>query len=179
MEEQWRCQRVPNRQVVIERVEKFIGTSYWKDVNLRGKLYGEKAPVASIGVRSIPDGARPSFAEATGPQSAFLPTQLGASFGPSWSTHWFRVEFLVPSEWAGSEVHLLWDSSCEAMLWSPDGNPLQGLTGGSCDEARKEFILGRPFDPSSLASRTQVLFIEVACNGMFGCGFNGDIFPPH
>ncbi len=38
-------------------------------------------------------------------------------------------QFTVPSQWVGAEVHLLFDSGSEALLWR-DGQPLQGLNGG-------------------------------------------------
>lgn len=55
----------------------------------------------------------------------FAPTRLGESFGPSWTTHWFRLRGSVPQEWSGSEVYLRWDSGSEALVWSEDGMPLQ------------------------------------------------------
>lgn len=184
-DERWKCQRLPNRQVSIERVEKFIGATYWRDVNLRGKLYtGEKAELRSLTVFSTGELGRIPFAQAVqagwgaDASSPAREARIGESFGPSWSTHWFRLVVGIPAEWraVGKEVHLLWDSSCEALIFSADGQPLQGLTGGSCDEARKEFILTRGGDSGDVEE--QVFFVEIACNGMFGCGFNGDIFPP-
>ena len=58
---------------------------------------------------------------------------LGSSYGPTWATVWFKIEAEIPAAWRGEEVHLVWDSNSEAMLWSADGCPLQGLygTGGA------------------------------------------------
>ncbi len=76
----------------------------------------------------------------------------------------------VPAAWAGAEVHFLWDSGCEALVWR-DGAPLQGLT-GSADghQARRAVKLG--------AGASHVLWLEVACNGMFGVGREGMINAP-
>jgi alpha-mannosidase len=52
------------------------------------------------------------------------------NFGPSWSTHWFHVSILVPKALDRQTVVLQWDMGCEGMVWSTDGVPLQGLTGG-------------------------------------------------
>lgn len=60
---------------------------------------------------------------------AFRPCRVGDSFGPSWTTHWFRVSALVPHDYAALPGPLLfvWDSGCEAMVWQ-DGEPMQGIT---------------------------------------------------
>jgi alpha-mannosidase len=52
------------------------------------------------------------------------------NFGPSWSTHWFHVSIVVPKALDKHQVVLQWDMGCEGMVWSADGVPLQGLTGG-------------------------------------------------
>ena len=41
-----------------------------------------------------------------------------------WSTHWFRLEYEIPAEWKGEEIHLIWDTGSEALVWK-DGKPLQ------------------------------------------------------
>lgn len=55
----------------------------------------------------------------------FTSAKVGDSFGPTWSTHWFRLQFSVPDEWAGYEVRLRWNSNSEAALWNSDGQMLQ------------------------------------------------------
>lgn len=57
-------------------------------------------------------------------KGTYTESSVGTSFGPTWSTHWFRVEYEIPAEWKGEEVHLVWDSGTEAMVWK-DGAPLQ------------------------------------------------------
>lgn len=91
----------------------------------------------------------------------------GMTFGPTWSTHWFKLNFDPPSTWADKKiVHLVWDTGSEAMVWSSDGCPLQGLSG---DSNKTDFRLNRNLDE---------IYIEVACNSMFGAGDNGYINPP-
>jgi alpha-mannosidase len=61
--------------------------------------------------------------------NSFRPTKVGQdSFGPSWSTHWFRVHIVIPEEMDGQRVLFQWKMGCEAMVWSPEGVPLQGLS---------------------------------------------------
>lgn len=71
---------------------------------------------------------------------------------------------------------MLFDSSSEALVWSDDGVPLQGLTGGDVGEKRIHFrLLSKAKGGESFS-----FYIEVACNGLFGAGEggNGSIFPP-
>lgn len=55
----------------------------------------------------------------------FTPVSVGSSYGPTWTTHWFRLVFSIPDEWAGSEVRLRWGSNSEAAVWSESGQLLQ------------------------------------------------------
>lgn len=41
-----------------------------------------------------------------------------------WWTCWFRVELSIPEAWLGQEVHLLWESDGEGLVWR-DGEPVQ------------------------------------------------------
>lgn len=114
----------------------------------------------------------------------------------SQATHWFHVQVRIPNEFAGEEVHFIWNADNEALVWGMDGTPVQGLTGGGMDilvyifgfeldlylnpvavlagnDARHEYVLttrARGGDPIQF-------YIEMACNGMFGAG-NGLIGPP-
>ena len=66
------------------------------------------------------------------------------------------------------------DPGCEAMIFTADGVPLQGITGGYGGDRRVEFII-----PPEARKRGKLDFvIESSCNGMFGVGQGGDIEPP-
>ena len=52
------------------------------------------------------------------------------------------------------------------MIYSTDGVPLQGLTGGSGGDRRVEYIL-------PVKEGTFEFVIEMSCNGMFGVPWNG------
>ena len=64
-----------------------------------------------------------------------------------------------------------WDANNEGLVWSEDGRPLQGLTGGG---ERIEWILPDSFRDG----KEHIFYIEMACNGMFGNGNGGMIQPP-
>ncbi|ORX61679.1 hypothetical protein DM01DRAFT_1316510 [Hesseltinella vesiculosa] len=163
------------RNITIDRCSNFIsGGANGNDVNLMSQLYKARTNSEdhiSIWVYSVPDLQRISFEEAI--QQEFRPSRLGEWFGPSWSTHWFNVEIRIPVEFAGEEVHFIWNADSEALIWDMDGVPLQGLTGGSGSDARHEYILTH----QARGGETIQFYIEMACNGMFGTG-NGLIGPP-
>jgi alpha-mannosidase len=51
----------------------------------------------------------------------YKPAAIGDSFGPSWSTWWFKVSITVPVDWEGETVHFLWDADNEGLVWSKGG----------------------------------------------------------
>lgn len=122
-----------------------------------------------LSVYSPPDLARPTFKEAT--SHSFRETHVGESFGPSWSTHWFKVQLKVPDYFTKELLEFHWDSNSEAMVWSAEGNPLQGLTGGG---ERVEWVLPKSFRDG----KEHTIYIEMACNQMFGNPAGGDTIQP-
>ncbi len=146
-----------HRDLTLRRLDQFAS-----DGGLRGRLYPDRAPV-KLAVFHAP--GRISYAEAL--QGDFQPLRLGEQFGPTWSTHWVRVDIEIPAQWAGREVHFLWDSSSEGCIWQ-DGQPQQGLTGSSngwdSSALRKEYCLAK----SAAGGEVLQLYVEVACNGLFG-----------
>lgn len=93
---------------------------------LHRRLYGENRVIP---VSVHPARGRIPFSEAV--RGEYRPTQEGEKFGPRWATFWFKLEVAIPPEWRGQEVHLRFQSVSEAMLWSAEGRPLEGLV--SCD----------------------------------------------
>ncbi|XP_072045135.1 alpha-mannosidase 2C1-like [Amphiura filiformis] len=160
-----------SRRCTLERAEKFISSDYFTDVNLRGRLYGDKTSLSSIHHVAVTD--RVSFKDAMRQmKSEGKPTNTGTAYGPIWATHWFKLTFDIPSDWIGKEVHLVWNSGCEAMVWSDIGEPLMGLN--KSYDRKDYYIITRNYDGKQTC---QTLYIEMACNGMFGAG-SGLITPP-
>ncbi|KAL1928348.1 hypothetical protein VTP01DRAFT_2704 [Rhizomucor pusillus] len=163
------------RSITLDRCSNFTsGGANGNDINLLSQLYKARTnseEYISLLVYSVPDLRRIPFDEAV--QQEFRPTRLGEWFGPSWSTHWFHVQLRIPNEFAGEEVHFIWNADNEALIWSMDGVPLQGLTGGAGSDARHEYILTTNAHGGEIIQ----FYIEMACNGMFGAG-NGLIGPP-
>ncbi|XP_032228742.2 alpha-mannosidase 2C1 isoform X2 [Nematostella vectensis] len=158
----WRC--------TLERAEKFVSKQFFSDINLYSRLYSNKAPLTAVTHFAAP--GRITYKQAI--RGEYSPVKVGDAFGPTWSTHWFKVTIDVPSEWAEKEVHLRWNSGSEAMVWK-DGKPLQGLTGADGHQERTDCILSTC---QASSERRYVLYIEMAANGMFGAGQDGLINPP-
>lgn len=157
-----------NRRTLLERAEKFISDIYFTDCNLRGRLYGESCPVEKL--ESFLSPKRITFTEAS--KQDFAPYQVGETFGSTWYTCWFRVTVNIPSSWRGKEVHLLWECDGEAMVWR-DGQPVQGLTK---EGEKTSYVLSESLkddEPHKL-----LLYIEMACNSLFGAGQGSMIAAP-
>ena len=132
-----------------------------------GRATGEE--YVKLSVYSPPDLARPTFKEATSKE--FKKTHVGESFGPSWSTHWFKIQLKVPSSFKEKELlEFHWDANNEGLVWSEHGEPLQGLTGGG---ERREWIIPKSFRDGEF----HTIYIEMACNRMFG-NATGDVIQP-
>ncbi|KAF0408009.1 glycoside hydrolase family 38 protein [Gigaspora margarita] len=163
------------RNITIERCEKFLSRDFFSDVNLYSQLYKNRTgseEYIKLSVYNVPDLKRITFEEAV--KAVYKPAKCGDTFGPSWSTHWFHITVRVPDDWINEEVQFLWDSSSEGMIWTKDGTPLQGLTGGYGNDRRAEYVLTR----SSNGGEQFEFYLEMACNGMFGNGIGSDINPP-
>ncbi|SSD60349.1 related to Alpha-mannosidase [Saccharomycodes ludwigii] len=94
-------------------------------------------------------------------------------FGPSWSTTWFRVEINIPFTHDDEQWTFQFDCENEGLLIDPI--TFQPITSFSGKGERIEYLLPKR---SELNKNKLVFFIECGNNGMFGCGFNGDINPP-
>ena len=154
-----------------DRLRQFTAGGQYQGQNLLSAMYeGRNDTNVKLEVHSVPDLARPSFKEAI-TKGEFKPTKKGESFGPSWSTHWFRITLKVPEDLLNKEhLEFHWDGDNEGLVWSEKGEPLQGLTGGG---ERVEWILPKSF----LDGKEHVFYIEMACNGMFG-NASGDLIQP-
>ncbi|KAI1810761.1 glycoside hydrolase family 38 protein [Poronia punctata] len=156
-----------------ERIEHFYRPGQWEKQNLLAMMYEGVAsgpPHVKLWTWPAPDLTRPTFEEAM--KGEYRPAQVGERFGPSWATHWFRIVIRVPKELTGKkDLEFQWDSNSEGMVWSEDGKPLQGLTGGG---ERVEWILPESFRDGE----EHTFYIEMACNSMFGNPAGGDTIQP-
>ncbi|TKA82239.1 hypothetical protein B0A55_01689 [Friedmanniomyces simplex] len=159
-----------------DRLGQFTNNGQYKQQSLLAKLYDGRLsdePHVKLEVWHAPGVTRPTFKEATSKKNEYVEAKKGDWFGPSWSTHWFRVRFTLPYDWIYKpQVELHWDANNEGMVWTEDGNPLQGLTGGG---ERVEWVVPQEFRDYD---KEHTIYIEMACNGMFGNPQGGDTIQP-
>ncbi|OCH89390.1 glycoside hydrolase family 38 protein [Obba rivulosa] len=162
-----------------DRLSTFNG-GHFSDVNLASVLFVHRLDDAnhvSLQVWSAPGLEKPSFEEAM--KQKFRPAKKGESFGPSWvrsdTNHWWKVSVKIPAYWEQYErVQFEFDPGCEAMIYTTDGVPLQGITGGFGGDRRVEYIIPREL----VKAGKHEFVIESSCNGMFGVPWNGDTIAP-
>ncbi|KAK3904849.1 glycoside hydrolase [Staphylotrichum tortipilum] len=156
-----------------DRINQFYSGGQYESHNLRAMMNeavvsGE--PHVQLSVWHAPAQTRPTFQDAT--SHAFAATKVGEWFGPSWTTHWFKVVLKVPKELRDKRLlELHWDANNEGLVWDENGHPLQGLTGGG---ERIEWILPASFRDG----HEHTIYVEMACNGMFGNAPGGDSIQP-
>ena len=144
-----------HRDITIERIEKFMQRGQFDDVNLRPFLKEIKnKQCITLAKYSVPNLERIPFKDAI--NGKFEPCEVGVRYGPSWSTHWFRLELVIPKEMDGRNIYLEFDPSCEALVWSENGEPLMGITGGWGGDRHIDFDLR-----INKAGQKLILFIEV------------------
>ncbi|KAI7962828.1 hypothetical protein MJO28_000922 [Puccinia striiformis f. sp. tritici] len=149
------------RNVTLGHLDNLIGGNY-KHQNSSSVLYkardGSKS-VVHLEAWSAAGRSKPSFAEAA--HQHYTRISTGFKFGPSWTNHWVRAIMTAPKHLQEKErVQFEFDPGCEAMVYSSEGLPLQGLTGGTNDLRRVEFIIPRHSRMFPLK-----IYIEVSANG--------------
>ncbi|KAI1661422.1 glycoside hydrolase family 38 protein [Daldinia decipiens] len=156
-----------------ERITQFYSKGQWEKQNLLAMMFEGVAsgpPHVQLSTWPAPNLSRPTFEEAVAGE--YKSASVGQAFGPSWSTHWFKVVLRVPADLQDKEhLEFQWDSNSEGMVWTEDGKPLQGLTGGG---ERVEWILPDSFRDG----KEHTIYIEMACNSMFGNPTGGDTIQP-
>ncbi|EJD05282.1 glycoside hydrolase family 38 protein [Fomitiporia mediterranea MF3/22] len=158
-----------------DRLSQFTG-GHFSDVNLSSVLFTHRldgSENVKLQVWSAPGLTKPSFEEAM--KQTFRPAKKGDAFGPSWTNHWWKVTLHIPSYWEQYErVQFEFDPGCEAMVFSTDGTPLQGITGGHGGDRRVDHII----PPKARKAGVYEIVIESSCNGMFGVPTGGDTIAP-
>lgn len=169
-----------DRGVTLDRLELLWNGRGYPDkfgISLSSKIYSDRLPAKRI--RVLRNTGIISFKEAKDRLGEYKDCKIGDQFGKTFDTQWFFVELSVPKEKIeqNQEVHFLWDSTTEAMIYNTEGKPLQGLTAGSSPhEFRTSYIIYRQghkqeLDPKGNAS----FFIEWTGNGLFGNFYNGNM----
>ncbi|KAI1176742.1 glycosyl hydrolase family 38 domain-containing protein [Nemania sp. FL0916] len=156
-----------------ERISQFYSTGQWEKQNLLAMMYegvASGSPSVQLWTWPAPGLSRPTFKDAMAGE--YQPAQVGDKFGPSWATHWFKIVLRVPKDLRNkNHLEFQWDANGEGMVWTEDGKPLQGLSGGG---ERVEWILPDSFRDGE----EHTIYIEMACNSMFGNPAGNDTIQP-
>ena len=183
------AQHYKKEDITKSRVKVFLGWEHFnplgnvppnrKDQNLASRLWTSRSREAvSLSVAS-PSSALVSPTAATLQTLDYRPAAIGEKFGPTFATHVFCLDIIVPQSMRDQEVHLLWDSNSEALVLDHNGVPRQGLVGGDHWARRADYNLFPNFEHRNMSGEMRVkVYIEIACNGLFGAGRGGDIEPP-
>lgn len=138
-----------------ERIQQFTEA-------FRSRLYPEERPLAIFAQR---DTGRIAFAQAVaGP---WEPAAEGETFGPRWSRHWLRIDWTIPPEWRGREVHLRVQSAAEMLLFNDQGRALQGLVSmqwSQFEEVRSHHRLTTCAEGGETATH----YLELSITGLMG-----------
>lgn len=157
-----------HRGITLSRLDLFLAEGdQFSDVNLTPHYFLKReSSEESIQIThyAVPELKRIPFKAAI--KHKFTPTRVGEVFGPSWSTHWFHVRVTIPKDWVRQEVQFRWNSNSEVLVWSTDGEPVQGLVGESGGNQRLEY----PLTKACHGGEEFNFYLEMACNGLFGNG---------
>lgn len=179
-------QHYKNNSITKSRVKVFLG---WENFNTKGNVApGRRDQNILSKVWTCHDRSAINLRVASGTPTLtnptrqslaalpFEPAKIGDTFGPTFSNHVFKLEVQVPLTMAGKVVHLLWDSNSEALVLSEEGRARQGLAGGDHWARRADY----PLYNGQLVTGGErlTLYVEIACNGLFGAGRGGQIEPP-
>ncbi|CAI5759342.1 unnamed protein product [Candida verbasci] len=166
----------PIDHLYVDRLRQFTDTGgQYHNLNLT-KFYDiKRTQLSNLKAWKVPDDKdgktlRPLFKDINFKEVEWQDIGLGFMFGPSWKSWWVKFELIIPQDYLKYEgLEIEWDSSSEGLIYNSDGLPLQAFTGGD----RNIFSLPEQYR----ITKPQVFFIEVACNGMFGNGAEGEPDP--
>ena len=176
---------VPSMNILKERIDKWLTSIYWTDVNIHSALQPKRTIFPScVEIYAAEGTSRPLFEEVhneLGVWEKQKPEEVvGKSFGPSWRTFWFRLSFpSIPR--SGEDVsgrydyYFSWDSNSEALLYLSDGTALQAYTGGGGPDRRDRCCITNEIERKD--GSELVFYVEMACNEMFGTGTGMMIAP--
>lgn len=102
------------------------------DERIRPAIHSETVPL-TVEFAELPGEP---IAPAEGLALEYAPASVPGTWGPAWSTTWFKLTGRVPAEWAGRRVEAVIDLGfdinmpgfqCEALAYRPDGTPVKSI----------------------------------------------------
>ncbi|MEU1436433.1 glycoside hydrolase family 38 C-terminal domain-containing protein [Streptomyces sp. NPDC005786] len=145
------------------------------DQRLRPAVYRESLPL-DVAIWNVSGEPVPV---SDGIAAPYEPVRTGATWGPAWSTSWFRISGTVPTAWAGERVEAVLDLgfgttqpgfSAEGLVYRADGTPVKALN------PRNAWL---PIAEPACGGEEFVYYVEAAANPViFDSGAGGDPFVP-
>lgn len=141
------------RKVYQERLDRYQSTLFYHNDNLWSRIVAKTHNLLSLEVYSGQEALKWHQVR----DRPFVATQVGHLFGPTWSTHWFRVHIKDHKlHSVKNRLVIWWDCESEAMFYNQEGHPI-----GAVNEAGRHWI-----DLASLASN--LFYVEMVGVGMGG-----------
>ncbi len=150
----------------LEWLEGFFLTSFCDGVE--SLVYPQALPLQ---VEGTVDSEPIPFRELS--DRSFRNFEEGEQWGQNWDSAWFRLHARVPEQWRGGEVVARLHFGGEACVFDADGEPVQGLTGGSVHLPPFVRDLYRVL-PSCEGGEEVSILVEAAANELWGVP-KGDI----
>ncbi|WP_405901955.1 glycosyl hydrolase-related protein [Streptomyces sp. NBC_00656] len=145
------------------------------DQRLRPAVYRESLPL-DVAIWNVSGEPVPV---SEGIAAPYEPVRTGATWGPAWSTSWFRISGTVPAAWAGERVEAVLDLgfgatqpgfSAEGLVYRADGTPVKALN------PRNAWL---PIAEPARGGEEFVYYVEASANPViFDSGTDGDPFVP-
>lgn len=167
----------PIDNLFLDRLRHFIDSGgRYSSINLP-KFYDyarvdSESDYIDLKVWRVPDDkdgktARPLFRDIDFDSINWDDAHKGNSYGPSWKTFWFKIEWIIPKDWLlkNTDIYFDFNCDCEGFIYTCKGVPLQAFSGSE----RTIFNLTEDMKVEG----KQRFYLEIACNGMFGNGDDG------
>ena len=110
------------RSIYQSRLERFTDTLLFGDHNLHSVLYKKQVKLTSdnIQIYHAPGMEKPLFTRVMS-EDVFAEYAIDENevFGPTWSTHWFRI--VVDEDDFEEGMYLDWRAGCEGLLYTESG----------------------------------------------------------
>ena len=103
----------------------------------------------------------------------YIPINEGQAWGDAWDSAWFHLSATIPTEWSGKAVVARVQVNGEILVFDTNGVPIYALTNASAWDSA--FVKDRYQITSCAAGGENVdLWMEAACNGLFGIECDDD-----
>lgn len=106
----------------------------------------------------------------------YRPISEGEVWGQAWDHAWFHLKGRVPEAWQGRNVVAQIHLNAEGLVFTPDGEPLQGITSGSIfDPSFKRDVVH--LLPKAEGGEPIELWIDASCYSLLGINRPNDPLP--